>query len=341
MDLMVSTALIIEREIENARSIRDAGASSKRKESQSSSSSGKKSKASSSRGFQSRDHRGQGQSRVLSEEGRPGPMTCFYCHQPGHMKRDCPQRHGSQGFGPTQSQSSVGQTRTQFVSPPPSVGQRNQYQSQGVVRAPPVAQTGQRGQGMGRGRGQGPQNGTPGVQGRVYTITPPTEPTDQSAIQGMFLLSRLWARVLFDSGASNSFIAASVVIELGLEVEALEEPLYVSSPLGIRARIGMMCRDCELEISGILLTVDLRVMDMSEFNVVLGMDWLTAYRVVIDCERRRITAYTQDGTCVVFQGDKLVVLPQTVYKSMCQGQLAGWLASLTLEDEVRPELDLP
>ena len=58
-----------------------------------------------------------------------------------------------------------------------------------------------------------------------------------------------WARVLFDSGASHSFIAASVVIELGLEVEALEEPLYVSSPLGIRARIGMICRGCELEIS--------------------------------------------------------------------------------------------
>ena len=65
---------------------------------------------------------------------------------------------------------------------------------------------------------------------------------------------------------------ASVVIELGLEVEALKEPLYVSSPLGIRARIRMICRSCELEISGILLTVDLRVMDMSEFDVILGMD---------------------------------------------------------------------
>ena len=63
---------------------------------------------------------------------------------------------------------------------------------------------------------------------------------------------------------------ASVVIELGLEVEALEEPLYVSSPLRIRARIKMLCRGCELKISRILLTVDLRVMDMSEFDVILG-----------------------------------------------------------------------
>ena len=125
----------------------------------------------------------------------------------------------------------------------------------------------------------------------------------------MFLLSRLWARVLFDSGASYSFIAASVVIELCLEVETLEEPLYVSSPLGFKARIGMICRCCELEISGILLTVNLRVMDMSEFDVILAMDWLTTYRVIIDCERRRVTAYTQDGTRVVFQGEKHDIFP--------------------------------
>ena len=112
---------------------------------------------------------------------------------------------------------------------------------------------------------------------------------------------------------------ASVVIELGLEVETLEESLYVSSPLGIRARIEMICRGCELEISRILLIVDLRVMDMSEFDIILGVDWLTTYKVIIDCERRRVTAYTQDGTRVVFQGDKHEILPQTVYESRCQG----------------------
>ena len=75
----------------------------------------------------------------------------------------------------------------------------------------------------------------------------------------------------------------------------------MSSPLGIRARIGMICRGCELEISGTLLTVDLRILDMSEFDVILRMDWLIAYRVVIDCERRRVTAYMQDGNRMVFQ----------------------------------------
>ena len=93
----------------------------------------------------------------------------------------------------------------------------------------------------------------------------------------MFLLSRLWARVLFDSSALHAFIDASCVRELGLEVETLEKPLYVSSPLGTRVSVDLICRGCELEIFRIILNVDLRVMDMSEFDVILGMDWLMAY----------------------------------------------------------------
>ena len=131
------------------------------------------------------------------------------------------------------------------------------------------------------------------------------------------------------------------VEEGGLEVETFDEPLHVSSPLGTKARIDRICRGCELQISGILLTVDVRVMDMSEFEVILGMDWLTAHRVVIDCDCIRVIAYTPDGTYVVFQGNRHDVSPHTVYDSRWQGQLTGWLASLTLEDEVRQDMSLP
>ena len=125
----------------------------------------------------------------------------------------------------------------------------------------------------------------------------------------MFLLSCLWARVLFDLGASHSFIAASCVLELGLEFETLEKPLYVCSPLRTRVSVDLTCQGCKLEISGILLIVDLKVMDMSEFDVILGMEWLTTCRVVINCERMRVTAYTPNDTHATFQGDKHDALP--------------------------------
>ena len=92
MDSMVGITLTIEREMEDAWSTRDAGASSKRKDNQSSSSSGKRQRASCSREFQSRGHPGRGQIRVASQAGQ---MVCYHCQQPRHMRRDCPQRQGS------------------------------------------------------------------------------------------------------------------------------------------------------------------------------------------------------------------------------------------------------
>ena len=82
-------------------------------------------------------------------------------------------------------------------------------------------------------------------------------------------------------------------------------------------------------------------MDMLEFEVILGMDWLTVHRFVIDCDRMRVTAYTPDSTYVVFQGNRHDVSTHTVYDSRWQGKLMGWLASITLEDKVRQDMSVP
>ena len=74
--------------------------------------------------------------------------------------------------------------------------------------------------------------------------------------------------------------------------------------------VDQICQDCELEILGILLTMDLRVMNISEFEVILRMDWLTAHRVVIDCDCRWVTAYTQDVIVLCFRGRSMMLYPR-------------------------------
>ena len=51
----------------------------------------------------------------------------------------------------------------------------------------------------------------------------------------------------------------------------------MSSPLGARVSFDLICRGCDLDISNILLIVDLRVMDMLEFDVILRMDLLATH----------------------------------------------------------------
>ena len=86
--------------VDDIRGIQDMGVGTKRKGDQPSSSSRKKQKASNSLGFQSHDHPGQGRIRVASQARQ---MVCYHCQQLGHMRRECPQRQGSQDFGTTQS----------------------------------------------------------------------------------------------------------------------------------------------------------------------------------------------------------------------------------------------
>ena len=94
-----------------------------------------------------------------------------------------------------------------------------------------------------------------------------------------------WARVLIDMRESHSFISSSFVLALGLEIEVLDSVLLLDTPVGGRTILRQVCRSCEVKITDRRFVFNFIVLDMTSFDVILDMDWLTSYRAMIDCVR--------------------------------------------------------
>ncbi|KAA0032780.1 pol protein [Cucumis melo var. makuwa] len=97
-----------------------------------------------------------------------------------------------------------------------------------------------------------------------------------------------YALVLFDSGSSHSFISSAFVLHARLEVEPLHHVLSVSTPSGECMLSKERVKAYQIEIAGHVIEVTLLVLDMLDFDVILGMDWLAANHASIDCSRKEV-----------------------------------------------------
>ena len=174
----------------------------------------------------------------------------------------------------------------------------------------------------------GAQLGTGLQQGRAYALAATTSPPDP-VVRGTFLLFSSWARVLVDTGATHSFIATAFATALGLEMSQLDHPLYVDTPIGGRVLLDRVCRECDLTIEERTFVFDFIVLDMTAFDIILGMDWLSTVRAVIDCYRRRVTICTPEGDCFRFLGDRLDVVDPVISRRRDRDSIACLLAALS------------
>ncbi|XP_038711792.1 uncharacterized protein LOC120005987 [Tripterygium wilfordii] len=95
-------------------------------------------------------------------------------------------------------------------------------------------------------------------------------------VGGMFLVSNCWARVLYDSGATSSFITSSFALALGLEVRPMRRTIVVDSSFG-------------------------------QFTCI--QDWLMEQKAVLDFWERRITLNAPGGVVIQLRGSRGVPCP--------------------------------
>src|SRR3954470_2410466 len=120
----------------------------------------------------------------------------------------------------------------------------------------------------------------------------------------MILVSCSLARVLFDSGASHSFISYSFAKSLGLTYETLAQLLAVTTPVSGLTVLTHICRRCTIKIVYYDWYFDLILLDLSDFDIIIGMDWLSQAKAIIDCYRRRVTFRAPNGDTLHFIGDR-------------------------------------
>jgi hypothetical protein len=120
-----------------------------------------------------------------------------------------------------------------------------------------------------------------------------------------FLVNSNIAIILFDSEASRSFIFTEYVAKYNLPVSMLKCHTVVSSPGGdMPAR--QVCPRVNIKIRGVDFIANLIILDSKEIDVILGMDWLSKHKVLIDCAKKSVKLTTEDGKELVYEAKPLV-----------------------------------
>jgi hypothetical protein len=115
-------------------------------------------------------------------------------------------------------------------------------------------------------------------------------------IIGMILVNDNNVIVIFDSGASHSFIAANFVQKHNLPLSMLKNQMIVSSPGGdmnarhISPKVSILIRG-----GGVEFLANLIVLESKGIDVILGMDWLSKYNGPIDCAKKAVRLTPSSG----------------------------------------------
>ncbi|KAI3673781.1 hypothetical protein L6452_39911 [Arctium lappa] len=145
---------------------------------------------------------------------------------------------------------------------------------------------------------------TPKATGRAFQMTTEEAKASTDVVSGTFLLNSVPTRVLFDSGASFSFVSSLFCPKLSMPTTSLDEALVVELADGDQVVVRSILRNCKLEIEGREFPIDLMPMVIGGFDVVVGMDWLSTNHAEILCAKKLIRIPDSDGRAVTVFGER-------------------------------------
>jgi hypothetical protein len=143
------------------------------------------------------------------------------------------------------------------------------------------------------------------ARGRVNHVVVEEALEDPDVVIGMFLINDTSAVVLFDSGASHSFISTTYVGKHNLPLALLRCQMIVSS-LGGDMPARQLCPKVNLKIRGIDFVINLIILESKGIDVILGMDWLSKHKVLINYAKKSVKLTITEGKEMEFVAELVV-----------------------------------
>ena len=136
--------------------------------------------------------------------------------------------------------------------------------------------------------------------------------------------------MLLDPGATHSFVSPSFALRLGVQPARLKTPLSVTTPLNDALEADIYFPSCPISVVGRDLLADLILLDVMDFEVILGMDWLARHYAILDCREKQVIFRIPGDSEFGFRGEQIpapsnlisAITARRMLRRGCQGYLA-------------------
>ncbi|KAA3474098.1 DNA/RNA polymerases superfamily protein [Gossypium australe] len=112
--------------------------------------------------------------------------------------------------------------------------------------------------------------------------------------------------------STHSYVYVNLVSSKTLPVESTEFVIRVSNPLGKCVLVDKVCKNCLLMFWDVCFLINLVLLPFDEFDIILGMDWLTLHNAIVNYKRKSIELKSQNDELVRIESNDMKGLPAVV-----------------------------
>ncbi|XP_074374542.1 uncharacterized protein LOC141714948 [Apium graveolens] len=147
-----------------------------------------------------------------------------------------------------------------------------------------------------------PQKNQP--RARTFNITMKEAVQSSSVVAGTLSVNLVNVKVLIDYGETRSFISEEFIDKICCEMQRLGETLIIKLEKDDQVPVDWVYPECAIKIAGHHFSIDLIPLNLGEFDVILGMDWLAFSNAQIDYANKKVKLQIADIIMVIFRGEK-------------------------------------